>query len=70
MKNALISLFVTLAFPKTITQRHKFHLNDFYYSTKFGAPANSNIQINYKARLLNYVKSNDEQPIYLEIAAY
>jgi hypothetical protein len=63
MKNALILLFslVTLVLTKKLSKSHKFYKEDFYYSTKFGAPGNSNVQIQYRARLLNYVKSEDNQ---------
>lgn len=52
----LLFLLVGSIHAKTISQRHKFHEEDFHYSTKFGAPANSFVTINFKARLLSYVR--------------
>jgi len=56
MKSALIYLLTLVVVAKKLTQRHKFYQEDFFYSTKFGAPANYNLLVKYRARLLNYAQ--------------
>ena len=50
---ALLAIFIEAKF---ISQRHKFYNENFFYSTKFGAPANANVMFSWKAKLLNYAK--------------
>ena len=39
---------------KRTTCRSRFKDNKFYYCTKFGAPANSAVNVAFRSRLLNH----------------
>jgi hypothetical protein len=65
---ALLSGFVS---TKTMTQRHRFYKDDFFYSTKFGVPANSYLTIKYKAKILAYGDKESEMTnVYFDLAVY
>ena len=49
---AVILLAVTEA--KTANCRARFKDNKFDYCTKFGAPANGEVKVEFKSRLLNH----------------
>lgn len=55
---------------KTVTNRHRFYKDDFYYSTKFGVPANSYITVDYKAKILSYVLPEVSSEVFFDVAIY
>ena len=56
---------------KTVSHRQKFADQDWVYTSKFGAPANSMVTASVNARILNYVRQQSEQNlVYFEAAIY
>ena len=58
----------------TRTGNYKFGKDDFFYATKFGAPANSNVKVGITAKLLildpSTVNTSSSKSVYLEVALY
>lgn len=52
----LLTIIVHAVLSKVSYQRHKFYKDDFFYSSKFGSPANSQLTVSFKAKIINWVK--------------
>jgi hypothetical protein len=68
---ALLVLIVSAVHSKTVSHRQRFADEDWVYTSKFGAPANSMVTASVNARILNYVRQQTEQNlVYFEAAIY
>lgn len=68
---ALLAIIICAVNSKTVSHRQKFAQEDWVYTTKFGAPANSMVTASVNARVLNYVRQATEQNlVYFEAAIY
>ena len=69
---ALIALLCSLSTAKVNTCRQRFYKEDWYYCTKFGAPANSKLSVGFRSKLINYTKNMSDGPatVYFEVAIY
>ena len=74
-----IALFLlAIAEGKTANCRARFKDNKFDYCTKFGAPANGEVRVDWKSRLLNHAafkpsngdRDNQAQAAFIEFAIY
>ena len=52
MKGFFFLLTLQATLSKQITGAYKFGKEDFFYGTKFGAPANSNVKISFNTKFL------------------
>ena len=60
----------SLCQAKTAQNRHRFYKDNFYYSTKFGVPANSYITVQHKSRILSYVEPDTNADVFFDVAVY
>jgi hypothetical protein len=68
---ALLALIICVVHSKTVSHRQRFADEDWVYTSKFGAPANSMVTASVNARILNYVRQQTEQNlVYFEAAIY
>jgi len=68
----IVMFAVFFAEAKVNTCRHKFHSDKWSYCTKFGVGPNTKMKVQYRSKLVNYVKTPaiDDQTVYFEIAIY
>ena len=52
----LYLIFAISALAKRVTHRQKFADVDWVYTSKFGASANSMVNVSFNSRVLNYVR--------------
>ena len=50
----LVAFAATAAQAKLATCRTRFNKDSWLYCSKFGAPANSNLQVDFRAKLIAY----------------
>ena len=75
---AIAIVISALSEAKTANCRARFKDNKFDYCTKFGAPANGEVRVDWKSRLLNHAafkpsngdRDNQAQAAFIEFAIY
>jgi hypothetical protein len=54
----MFAVLMNFGDAKVNTCRHKFYTGNWSYCTKFGVAPSTKMKVQYKSRLLNYVKTS------------
>jgi hypothetical protein len=68
----VVFVLAQLCRAKVASCRVRFHNDSWLYCTKFGAPANANLQVNFKSKLIavGALPPGDADRVFFDVAIY